>query len=305
MNFPPTVDDRTLARARMMAFVAAVLWSTSGFFAKTAYLADWAPERLCFWRAVFATLILLPLVRAPKFSWLLLPLGISFSLMTTTFLTAMKWGTAANAIWLQCTGPVWMLLVGVLFLGERLRRADVLQMCFAGAGIAVILWFEAQGESLAAVAIALSSGVCYAVVVLILRQLRDFDGTWLIAVCHLTNAIVLAPFALWNQPLPEGMQWPLLIAFGMLQLGLSYVLFARSLRSIPGHEAALIALVEPILVPVWGYLTDGNAPAWWTIVGAALILVGLATTVLRSKPIPPTKVPMAAEVPLASSDKPL
>jgi drug/metabolite transporter (DMT)-like permease len=64
--------------------------------------------------------------------------------------------------------------------------------------------------------------------------------------------------------------------FGMFQMGLPYILFARGLRSIPGHEATGIGLLEPILVPLWVFLAWGDKPAWWTLVGGGLILIGLA-----------------------------
>src|SRR4051794_10354798 len=63
---------------------------------------------------------------------------------------------------------------------------------------------------------------------------------------------------------------------GIVQMGLPYVLFARGLKSIPGHEATGIGLAEPLLVPLWTYLAWGDEPAWWTLVGGGLILVGLA-----------------------------
>jgi drug/metabolite transporter (DMT)-like permease len=73
-----------------------------------------------------------------------------------------------------------------------------------------------------------------------------------------------------------------LVAFGVLQMGLPYVLFARGVRHIPGHQASFIVLLEPILVPFWVWLAWRHdpsyaAPSWWTFVGGLMILLGLAT----------------------------
>ena len=109
--------------------------------------------------------------------------------------------------------------------------------------------------------------------------MRSHDSAWLAALNHLVTAIVLAPLALgswWGSPSaapwPAGIQWLLLAGFGIFQMGLPYVLFARGLRSMPGHEATGIGLVEPILMPVWVAMAWGVRPDWWTLVGGGLIL---------------------------------
>jgi drug/metabolite transporter (DMT)-like permease len=141
----------------------------------------------------------------------------------------------------------------------------------------------------------LASGAFYGGVVLGLRQLRGMDSTWLAAVNHAVTALVLAPFALGalvdsqsTTPLPDGRQWLFLALFGMFQMGLPYILFARGLRSIPSHEATGIVLLEPILVPLWVLLAWGDRPAWWTLVGGGFILIGLA--VRYALPAPPREV---------------
>ena len=265
----------SLAHARLLVLAAATLWSTSGLFVKAPYFRGWPGPTLAFWRAAFACLVLWPMVRRQQWSWKLVPMAATFAAMNYTYLTAMATGSAANAIWLQCTAPVWVLLIGVFVFGERAVWRDWLLVAFAAAGVGIILYYESRGAALAAVAWGLASGVFYAGVVLSLRQLRAFDSTWLSAVNHLATAIVLAPFAFRSEYFPTGVQWPLLAGLGILQMGIPYVLFARGLKSIPGHEATGIGLMEPLLVPVWVYLAWGDRPDWWTLAGGGLILGGL------------------------------
>jgi drug/metabolite transporter (DMT)-like permease len=80
------------------------------------------------------------------------------------------------------------------------------------------------------------------------------------------------------------MQWLLLAGFGIAQMAVPYVLFAKSLKRIAGHEATGIGLVEPLLVPLWAYLAWGDRPAWWTMAGGGLILAGLAIRYLVPSP---------------------
>jgi DME family drug/metabolite transporter len=259
-----------LLTARLLVLAAAILWSTSGFFVKAPFLAGWPGLTLAFWRAAFACVVLWPLVRRPQWSWKLLPATATFLAMNCTYLTSMAMGSAANAIWLQFTAPVWVLLFGVLVFKEKADWRDWLLVAFAAAGVTVILHFESHGESLEAVLWGLASGVFYAGVVLSLRQ-----SAWLVALNHLVTALVLAPVALGGSHFPSGIQWPLLAGLGIVQMGLPYVLFARGLKSIPGHEATGIGLVEPLLVPLWAYLAWGDRPAWWTLLGGGFILAGL------------------------------
>jgi DME family drug/metabolite transporter len=280
--------------ARLLVLAAATLWSTSGFFVKAPYLAGWPGPTLAFWRAAFACVVLWPMVRRPQWSWKLIPATATFALMNYTYLTAMAKGSAANAIWLQCTAPAWVLIVGVLVFHERAVWRDWLLLAFAAAGVAVILYYESQGATLEAVLWGLASGVFYAGVVLSLRQLRGMDSAWLVALNHLVTAVVLAPLALGGTQFPAGIQWPLLAGLGIVQMGLPYVLFARGLKHLAGHEATAIGLVEPLLVPVWVYLAWGNRPAWWTLVGGGFIVVGLAIRALEPKSqSPPPDIPPA------------
>jgi drug/metabolite transporter, DME family len=124
-------------------------------------------------------------------------------------------------------------------------------------------------------------------VVLMLRLLRSYEAAWLIALNHIGTALLLGPYVAWHGVWPVGQQWLLLAAFGILQMGIPYVLFARGLQHITGHEAAGIGLLEPVLVPVWVYVAwhaaeNYTAPRWWTMVGGGLILAGLLLRYVRA-----------------------
>jgi DME family drug/metabolite transporter len=276
----------SLATARLMVLAAAVLWSTSGLFAKAPHFQGWPGPLLAFWRAAFACLVLFPLVRRPQWTWRLVPAVATFALMNFTYLSAMAStakGAAANAIWLQSTAPLWVLMAGVFAFRERAVLRDWLLVLFCLAGIGVILANGLRSGARDAVLFGIASGVFYAGVVLSLRQLRDLESAWIVALNHLVTAIVLAPYLFaWeggrptlNEFWPQGIQWPLLIGFGVLQMGLPYVLFARSLKTIPGHQASGIGLVEPLLMPIWVWLAWRDVPAWWTLAGGGLIFAGL------------------------------
>ncbi len=144
-----------------------------------------------------------------------------------------------------------------------------------GLGMAIILWFEVRGQAQAGVLWGLVSGLTYAGVVMSLRWLRQYDPVWLVAVSHLATAVMMLPYVAYLGIWPTAAQIPILAAFGIFQMAVPYVCFARGLRSITSQEATGIGLLEPLLLPVWVYLAWDEQPATWTLVGGGLILAGL------------------------------
>lgn len=279
-----TKDAVLETRGRWLILAAALLWSSSGFFAKADVFVGWPGPLLAFWRAVFACLVLLPFVRRPSWSPWLVPMTMCFVGMNWSYLTAMTDGRAATAIWLQSTSPLWVLLASAIFLRERFGRADVWLVALGLAGVAIILFFELQGASGSSVFFGLLSGLLYAGVVLSLRYLRSSDSAWLVAFNLMVTAVVLSPYAFLSDISPAGGQWLYLVGFGMLQMGVPYLLFARGVRYISGHEASGIVLAEPVLVPVWAYVVWDEAITWPIVVGGALIFSGLALRFTAFKP---------------------
>jgi drug/metabolite transporter (DMT)-like permease len=282
-------------RGRLLVLAAAVLWSTSGLFAKAPLFGDWPAESrgplLAFWRAAFALAVLVPLVRRPRWRPALLPMGLCFATMNLTYLTALSLTTAANAIWLQFTAPAWVFLIG-LVLRERLARRDLVPLLCGALGVGTILVFEVRGQSQAGVAAGLASGLAYAGVVVLMRRLRTEDSAWLVALNHAASAAVCLPWVVARGLWPSAAQLLVLAAFGTFQMAIPYVLLGRGLRTISGQEAVAIGLAEPVLMPLWVYLVWGETPACWTLAGAALILGGLVVRyVVIPRRLPQSPIP--------------
>jgi drug/metabolite transporter (DMT)-like permease len=282
MSPADTSDDSARQRvaARLAVVAAAVLWSTSGFFAKLPLFDSWPAEsrgvQIAFWRALFAAILILPFVRRRSWRWPMLPMAISFGVMSGVYLTALSLTTAANAIWLQNTAPWWVFLFGVVWLREPVRTREVAPLACCFIGVSTILTFELRIGVDWGVLCGLASAFGYASVVLLLRKLRTEDSAWLVVVNQIGTVVVLFPALLLVGHLPGGVELFVLAAFGFFQMALPYLLFGWGLKHISGNEAVAIALLEPILMPVWAYFTRGEVPAWWTVTGAAVILAGLA-----------------------------
>jgi drug/metabolite transporter (DMT)-like permease len=278
-ELPPSPPVPGKLAGRLWVLVAALMWSTSGLFAKAPLFDDFDLDRglvLAFWRAAFAAMVLVPMIRRPKWNVRLVPMTICFTVMSVTFLTAMARTTAANAIWLQATSPWWTFLLAVLIFRERVARRDLIPLGFGVLGVGTILWFELviHPQDVTGVLCGLVSGICFACVVLFMRRLRDQGSVWLIALNHLVATAVMLPWVIHAGIWPRPDQLAVLAGFGIFQMAIPYVLVSRALRTISSQEVIGICLIEPVLTPVW-VLFWGEVPATWTVVGASLILLGL------------------------------
>jgi drug/metabolite transporter (DMT)-like permease len=281
----PAAAPPPASQGRLYVLAAALLWSTSGAFTKiltreTAFHLN-EPEvhalQIAFYRALFAGLFFVPFLRRTEFSFrpMMIPMVVSFAVMNTSFVAAMKLGTAANAILLQYTAPMWMYLGCVWLLGEASDRRSLLAFAIGLIGIAVIVVGGWDGDQLPGVQLGLLAGFTYAGIMLCLRVLKDASSRWLTTINHLFSAAVLIPFV-WSMPLPTGPQMAVLVLFGIVQMAVPYYLVARGVQSISPQEAGTITLAEPLLNPVWALIVSGEQPHAYSIVGGAFILGGLA-----------------------------
>ena len=286
----------SLMVGRFCILGAALMWSSAGFLTKYPVFNNWTPEYrgilFAFWRAMFVALMLLPLVRRPRFRWALLPSGVAFGVMSAAYLSAAVLTTATNAIWLQETSPWWVLLFGVLFLRERPQRADWVSLLCGTVGVATILFFELRGVAAAiadgsvmqpggvptpvwGVGLGLISGIAYGGVVTALRYLRDEPVVWLVFFNQAVVALLFLPAVIAVGTLPSMKQTLFLVVFGVFQMGFPYLLMSYGLRTVRSLEAVMLAMLEPLLVPLWAWFGSGEVPAPWTLFGGAWILVGL------------------------------
>ncbi len=196
-----------------LILLAAVLWSTSGLFAKSPPLAEMpldqrGPVIACI-RAIFACLLLAPFVdrKRIRWRWALVPMTIAFAAMNLTYVSALTRTTAAAAIFLQNTAAIWTLILGVLVLGERFEMRNLVAVLLVLVGIVIIVVSDWHAGQLLGNGLALGSGLAYAVVVLCLRHLRDESAPWLIFLNHLISACLLIPWLMTVREVAGPTQW--------------------------------------------------------------------------------------------------
>jgi drug/metabolite transporter (DMT)-like permease len=211
--------------------------------------------------------------------------GCAYATMLILFVTATKLTTAANAIFLQSTAPLYLLFIGPVLLKEPLRRSDWLLM--GAMGIGMSLFFVGTEPAVATAPnpalgniLAVISGVAWAVVVASLRWVaRDAaDSQAAIATVFVGNVIAFVAALGPALPMPsvDVRDVLSLLYLGTCQIALAYVCLSKAMRHVPAFEASVIILVEPALNPIWTWLVMREEPAGFAIIGGAILLLATA-----------------------------
>lgn len=280
-----------IARGRLFILAAAILWSLAGVFIK---FLDVPPLTIVFYRSFFAFLVFTAFVRRAQWqiNGPVLISVLTYTAAISSFVSANKLTTAANAIVLQYTAPIFVFLFSRWVLGEKISRLNGFALLAGMIGVGVISLDSAGKPEMAGVLLALVSGVLFAAYMINLRRTQQVTPiylTWINnAFCALALLLVVSSHLALNLN-----QLGILIVMGAVQLGLPYFLFSKGLQSVSLQEASLIALIEPVLNPIWVALTVGEIPSAATLSGGVMILVGLAVRYvwpLVKKPAEPESV---------------
>ena len=235
-------------------------------------LVDWPPMPIAGVRSAIAAVVLTLVIRRPHFTWSRPQLAgaISYAISVSLFVAAMKWTTAANAIVLQYTAPVYVALLGAWLLGERTTRLDWLAILFTLTGVALFFFDSLTPGALRGNIAALASGFAFACLIVSLRSQRHGSPFESVLLGNLIVAVVAIPF--YSSPAPDLRGWLTLLFLGVFQLGIAHVLYASALKHVRAIEAALVPMIEPILSPLWALLVIGERPGPYAILGGCLVL---------------------------------
>jgi DME family drug/metabolite transporter len=258
---------------RLLLLAAAVLWSSGGAAIKRSGLDAW---QLAGGRSLVAGLVLLAFVPAARRrpTRLTAAVAVAYAFTVVLFVLATKLTTAANAIFIQDTAPLWVLLLSPWLLREHPTRGELLSVPVFGLGLGLFFLDQLTPGQLAGNLVALASGVAFGLSIIGLRRIGDGGPAALVLGNLLAAAVTLPawPFG----PAPTPLDLGLVAFLGVFQLGLSYLCFTRGLEGTPAVEAALLVLLEPVLNPVWTFLFTGERPGPWAMAGGAVVLAATA-----------------------------
>lgn len=259
--------------------ITAILWSFGGLLIK---LISWDAMTIVGIRAAIAAVVMAVYMKKPRITFSLPVIlgGVSLSATTILFVFANKLTTSANAIILEYTAPIFIIILSVLFLKKRVKKLDVIAVFVVFIGIALFFFDQLGDGNLLGIMLGLISGITFAGVFL-MNQMPNSKPEESVLLGNIINAVAAIPFIVTNVTF-EFIPWMSIALLGIFQLGLAYVLFAVGIKNTPPVFASLIAALEPLLNPVWVLLFTGEKPGNWAIVGGVIVIATIAVYSLLS-----------------------
>ena len=278
-KFPPIV----------LILFAVLLWSTGGLFIKMTTLDAFAVNA---GRSLLAALTVAIFtyrkgLRLDKFTLLT---SFLYAGTLTCFVYANKNTTAANAIFLQYTAPIYILILSPFILKEKFRVADLVTVIICLAGMSFFFLEPQNAENKLAENVfigniaALASGIFFGLYFVFLRHPRSLSKNPALSVFYgnLIIVLLMIPFLLNEPPQPNATDILAVSFLGVFQIGIAYILFTKGIsEGVRSLDASIIGFVEPLLNPVWVFLFVGERPSLWALIGGAIIISAVIGHTLR------------------------
>jgi drug/metabolite transporter (DMT)-like permease len=251
--------------------LGAVFWSFGGVCAK---LIPWSGLTISALRGIIAAIVIGLYRRSFRFKLTksTLAAAVALNLTTILFMMANKMTTAANAIVLQYTSPVFIILLSAIFLKEKPKKRDIMAVVGTLFGVSLFFLDQLKGGNALGNFVAILSGLAFACVFFSykLPGANPMDATFLGNVMSL----LLLPFVfLDSQLFAHGVTpWLVILFMGVFQLGLGYILFSKGIQHTSATTGSILATIEPILNPIWVFLVVGEQPKPLSLVGGAIVL---------------------------------
>lgn len=260
-------SERT--RAIVLLVITAILWSLGGVLIKSI---KWNPIAIAGMRSAIAAIVLLIVIKKPKITWSFPQIGaaLAYSGTVILFVMANKTTTAANAILLQYTAPIYVAIFGALFLKEKTKLFDWIIIMIVLGGMALFFLDNLSTSGILGNILAAGSGVCFGFLAIFMRMQKDGSPLESVLLGNILTAIIGIPFMFSSTITTDGLL--MLLIMGVVQLGIPYILYSMAIKHVTALEAILIPIIEPILNPVWVFILIGEIPGPWAIVGGVIVV---------------------------------
>ncbi|MEF9918561.1 MAG: EamA family transporter [Eubacterium sp.] len=268
--------------------IAAALMSTGGIFIKSIQASA---ITIAFTRSMIAGLVFLPFVqwKKVKFNKNFIQLILAYAYLMISFVLATKLTTAANAIILQCTAPLWLYMAYIINGKKKIVAKELIPRIAILVGIFIIFLdpSNAGGGQKAIIGnlLALSSGIAYAIEQYLFEKkypMNDMSIIGIINLCIAGVAVVCLSSQI-SYATVTPINWLYLVLLGVVQIGISYLFFIKGVRFVSAFEASILSLLEPILNPLLVFFFIGEAPSIYTLIGFAGILSGIILSLVPEK----------------------
>jgi len=257
----------------LYVFTAALLWSSGGLFIK---LISFSAMQLSFFRCSIAALTFALIFK--KQILLVNKLSIInsaiYAVVLISFVIATKTTTAANAIFLQATAPIYVLIFEPLINKTRYERINIITVGVCVLGMILFFVGKLEPGHLEGNLVALISGITFAAFFLGMKRNDQKYQQSSIFWGNILVALICIPFLSSLNMISFSDLW--MVSFlGVFQIAVAYAFFASGLKRIIAVEASIISMVEPVLNPVWVLIGYGEIPSVTAIIGGLIILTAI------------------------------
>jgi drug/metabolite transporter (DMT)-like permease len=279
-------------KAILQMLLCAALWSTGGIFIK---LIPWNPFVIAGWRSLIsaaAVLVFICISKAKvRINGRSVVMGVFMSLTFLAFVTANKLTTAANAIVLQFTSPIFIVVFSVFFFREKFHSRDILAVIFTMGGIALFFFDSLDSGRLTGNLVAIGAGLVMAAMYIGIGRGDEETRIGGMLMGHLFTALAGIPVMFFTKNIISVPSVLCILALGILQLGIPYILLVLSSENCPPLACSLLGALEPLLNPVWVFLFNGEAPGLFALIGGVTVIASVTLWCVRQNKQPKPEYP--------------
>lgn len=251
--------------------LTAILWSISGVLVK---IINWNPFGIAGIRSGIAAMVLFLFLDKKgnlfTFNHIKIFAIFCFAITVILFVVATKLTTAANAIIIQYTAPIYPAIFGGLILKERTTPLDWISITVVLGGIVLFFLDRLSPGGYLGNVVAFLSGITFGWFYLLMRKMKDKSPIDSAFLGNIMAFIICIPFYFVNTPSLRDLVF--LLILGVFQMGISMVLYSRGITYISALDAILISTLEPILNPIWVFIIVGEKPGKWALFGAVIVI---------------------------------
>jgi drug/metabolite transporter (DMT)-like permease len=266
-------------KAMLFMVLCAVMWSIAGIFIKWI---SWNPLLIAGARSILSAAVIGIFMastgRKLKINKYSVCAGIGLSGSCISFVIANKLTTAANAIVLQYTAPIFILLFSAFLFKRKLKRGDISVVLATTGGIALFFFDQLSPGSIVGNILGIIAGFFLAVMFVCVGQAAEDDSVRMsgILLAHIFTSLVGICSLLFVDFHTTSLELLYVIILGIFQLGIPYVLYSIASKHCPPLACSLIGTLEPLLNPVWVFLFDGEAPGLYALFGAIVVIAAIS-----------------------------
>lgn len=257
----------------LAVFVAAVLWSSGGLLIKLITLT---PMQISFFRSSVAAITFAIIFRKKilQYNWLTVLNSFFYAGVLVFYVIAMKKTTAANAIFLQSTAPIYVLIFEPIINKTVYDKSNIITIGISFLGMILFFLGDLTPGQLEGNVFGLMAGILFAAFFLGMKKNDKKYQQSSIFLGNIIVALIALPFIFAIDELTFSDLW--MVSFlGVFQVAIAYAFFSFGLKRVFAVEASIISMFEPVLNPFWVFIGYGEVPSTYAIIGGVIIITAI------------------------------